>query len=207
MAVSLIDGLPYRDGRPVVLLAPAWRAPEQAGRAREAARELHEQGWLAVTLLDDTPIAREAARRAGLAVVETTTCADAGAAWAAMMLGELLLGGDQAALGGLQQALLLADEAGRWEPVALPAPWLARGNAHELLAYGPRGGAVELPARPGAVHLLDPDTGDLLGIIAAEPGEPVSLQLTARPVAVYLGANRYRRDDWITRPEAGWLAD
>lgn len=207
MAVTTIDGIPHRDGRPMVLLAPAWRAPEQAGRAREAARELRAEGWQAVTLLDDTSVARDAARRAGLAVVEAPAFADATAAWTALLQGALLLGGDETALAGLRHALRLAGEPAAWSSIDLPAPWLARGNPAELLAFGPRGGSVDLPSRPGAVHLLDPETGDLLGILAAEPGDEVSLRLDPRPIAVYLGPNRYQPDEWITRPDASARVD
>jgi hypothetical protein len=221
MAVSFADGRAVEKGRPVVVVAATWQPVASAAKARAQARELAELGlrglWVpSETAASDIDTALDAARRAGLAAlvadqapaaphvlasarrsVELVT--DSATAFSALCSGCTLVAGPLAAVRGLARFVNLADDAAQWAPRLGQGSWRLTGAGDELAGFSPRGEPLTLaiPAHepPLALHWIEPETGDILGLVTPEPGAGHVLEPHGAASAFYLGPNRWQPDE------------
>lgn len=223
MPVTFVNGQPEERGQPMVLVAVALALDAGTARIRTKVRELAEWGFGGVYLTDlaspGAVVAKDAARRAGLAVlvdepwVDEQHVAVAGKPPAAtpeeafgwLFDGHRIVHGDLDAVAGVQAFLRLVDHPLAWRPVPGPAGWKVRGSEDERAAYSSEGGSyrLEVPAGSGqALHFVGVQTGEVVGLVALAAGETHLLRLEeGRPIVLYLGPNRYEPDVSITRPD------
>lgn len=218
-------GEPRRGGQPVVVAALRYEPQGSLATVRTEVRWLAETGWLGIWLADATgelaDLAAETARRAGLAVIvepglwepaehllalpEAEVAVDEPvAAFERCFAGARVIVGDESAVDGLRQYLALADAPAAWLPLPAPDGWVARGCETEAGWFTATGAdlQIDLPdGCRGAVHLVDPELGIILGLVTPRPNEPVEFRGEGDPIAIYCGPNRYEPDDYVTRPD------
>jgi len=224
-AVRFEQGQPVRRDQPVILVAVRYEPADSVAAVRRDVRWLAEAGWRGIWLSEAAgslaEAASETARRAGLAVVlepgvgepashqlaataGDVAVADPLAAFERCFAGQRVIVGEALAVYGLHRYLALADEPGRWSPQPAPAGWVGRGHGAESGWFSAAGDGLELvlPAGfHGAVHLVDPIFGDILGLLTPPPGDSLELRVLGEPLAIYCGPNRYVFNDYRTRPE------
>jgi len=218
-------GAPVQHGRPIILVALRFEPSGSEGAVKNAVRDLAEAGWFGIWLADATgklaETAAETARRAGLAVVAepgdwppaphlltapTAAVAvdEASDAFAACFAGRRVIVGDEWVVDGLRRYLNLCDDPASWAATDAPEGWLALAGEGECGWFSGEGDEfrIELPPdSAGAMHLVDPESGDILGLVTPTPGEPFLIRADGEPLALYYGPNRYELDGYVTRPE------